>query len=110
MLKIPVFSKCFELLRHVIGCIVTDDLRGDSMNRKLSLKKVNYVFRIWSTEFLRIKESTVTVDEYNESFAVKVKQISSDEFKGARRNLMKLHWFFLLMGLCAVACGTFFDI
>ena len=23
---------------------------------------------------------------------------------------MKLNWFFLLMGLCAVACGTFVDV
>ena len=73
MLKIPVFTICFELLRHVIGCIVTDDLRGDSVNRKLSFKKINYVFRIWSPEFLKIEISTETVDEYNKSFAAKVK-------------------------------------
>ena len=73
MLEIPVFTKCFELLRHVICCIVTDDLRGDSVNRKLSFKKIDYVFRIRSIEFLKIEVSTVTVDEYNESFAIKVK-------------------------------------
>ena len=70
VLKIPVFSKCFELLRNVICCIVTDDLRRDSVYGKLTLKKINYVLRISSTIFLKIEVSTVTVDEYNEIFAV----------------------------------------
>ena len=69
MLKIPVFNKCF-------------DLRGDSVNRKLPFKKINYVFRIWSTKFLKIEVSTVTVDEYNESFAIKSNKSVSTNSKG----------------------------